>query len=231
MAGKKNTATNLIVLPVDKLRYEKALWHAGLTRVAGVDEAGRGPLAGPVVAAAIIFSPGEMIEGVDDCKKLPAETRMKLYPELLSRCLDFGVGIVTAEEIDRLNIFQASLLAMKKALAELRLPPEHALIDGRARLDLDLPQTAIVKGDALSFTIGAASIIAKVVRDLIMRHYHRQFPGYGFHEHKGYPTENHLAALRLLGPCAIHRRSFRPRALREQQNAVDRAGDMDSGSF
>jgi ribonuclease HII len=197
----------------DKLQHEKALWHSGLTRVAGVDEAGRGPLAGPVVAAAIIFLPGDLIEGVDDSKKLTADAREKLYPLLLSRCLDFGVGMVSAEDIDRINIYQASLLAMKKAVAQLRLQPEHVLIDGRARLDLELPQTAIVKGDALSFTIGAASIIAKVVRDLIMQHYHRQFPGYGFNEHKGYSTGNHLEALRRLGPCAIHRRSFHPRAL------------------
>lgn len=201
----------------DKLHYENMLWHSGLTRVAGVDEAGRGPLAGPVVAAAVVFLPGEIIEGVDDSKKLPVEIREELYPRVLSRCLDFGVGIVSAEEIDRLNIFQASLLAMKKALAQLRQPPEHVLVDGRARLDVPVPQTAIVKGDALSFTIGAASIIAKVVRDLVMIHYHGQFPGYGFHEHKGYATESHIAALRRLGPCAIHRRSFRPRALQDDQ--------------
>ena len=219
MAGRKKLTPDLKTSPPDKLRYEKALWHAGLTRVAGVDEAGRGPLAGPVVAAAVIFSPGEIIPGVDDSKKLTAEAREKLYPLLLSRCIDFGVGLVTAEEIDHLNILQASLLAMKKALANLHLQPEHVLIDGRTRLDLDTPQTAIIKGDALSFTIGAASIIAKVVRDAIMQHYHRQFPGYGFHEHKGYSTENHLAALRRLGPCAIHRRSFRPRTLRQEESA------------
>ncbi|MGH7491437.1 MAG: ribonuclease HII [bacterium] len=213
---KNSTTASNVVLP-DKLQFEKTLWHSGLTRVAGVDEAGRGPLAGPVVAAAVVFAPGETIAGVDDSKKLTAEMREKLYPLLLSGCLDFGVGVVSADDIDRINIYQASLLAMKKALAQLHTQPEHVLIDGRARLDIDLPQTAIIKGDALSFTIGAASIIAKVVRDLIMRYYHRQFPGYGFNEHKGYSTNHHLEALRRLGPCAIHRRSFRPRALQDEE--------------
>ncbi len=200
---------------IDKLHYEKALWHAGVHHIAGVDEAGRGPLAGPVVAAAIILPPGELIAGVDDSKKLAPQVRAQLYPLLLARCVDYGVGIVNADEIDRVNIYQASLLAMKKALAELRHAPGHVLIDGRAQLDLDLPQTAIIKGDGLSCTIGAASILAKVVRDTIMKHYHRQFPRYGFHKHKGYATEDHLTALRQHGPCAIHRRSFRPCALQE----------------
>lgn len=197
----------------DKLHYEKQLWHTGITRVIGVDEAGRGPLAGPVVAAAIVFPPGEIIAGVDDSKKLKHHERLQLFPEILARCQDYGVGIVSAEEIDELNILQASLHAMRKAVLALQEPPEHVLVDGRTRLNIATPQTPIIKGDHLSFTIGAASIIAKVVRDLIMNYYHRQFPGYGFNIHKGYPTPEHLRALQTHGPCAIHRRSFRARAL------------------
>ncbi|NUO81235.1 ribonuclease HII [candidate division KSB1 bacterium] len=198
---------------IDKLYHEKQLWQAGLTRVIGVDEAGRGPLAGPVVAAAIVFSPEKMIAGVDDSKKLTQEERLRLFPQILRQCRDYGVGIVSAEEIDEVNILQASLLAMRKAILNLHEPPEHVLVDGRTRLGMDVPQTTIIKGDALSHTIGAASIVAKVVRDLIMDYYHRKFPGYGFDVHKGYPTPHHLRILQQLGPCAIHRRSFRPRAL------------------
>ncbi len=198
---------------IDKLRYEKQLWQAGITRVIGVDEAGRGPLAGPVVAAAIVFAPAEMIAGVDDSKKLTHEERLLLFPRILAQCVDYGVGIVSAEEIDEVNILQASLLAMRKAILTLHEPPEHVLVDGRTRLGMDVPQTTIIKGDALSHTIGAASIVAKVVRDLVMEYYHSKFPEYGFDVHKGYPTPQHLRVLQKLGPCAIHRRSFHPRAL------------------
>lgn len=205
------------LIGIDKLHYEKQLWQAGLTRVAGVDEAGRGPLAGPVVAAAVVFAPGEKISGVDDSKKLTHAERLALYPEIIAKCRDYGVGLVGAGEIDELNILQASLFAMRKALLAMKEPAEHVLVDGRTRLKIETPQTAIIQGDALSFTIGAASIIAKVVRDLVMEHYHRQFPGYGFDAHKGYPTAQHLDALKTLGPCAIHRRSFRPRALQTEE--------------
>lgn len=202
---------------VDKLYHEKILWQQGLSRIAGVDEAGRGPLAGPVVAAAVIFHPGEFIDGVDDSKKMTPQMRADLYPELIERCLSYGVGIVEVAQIDELNILQASMLAMRKAIAALTPPAEHVLIDGRPLQDFPGPQTAIVKGDALSFTIGAASIIAKVVRDEIMRHYHRQFPQYGFDQHKGYGTLAHLEALKKLGPCEIHRRSFKPRSLARER--------------
>jgi ribonuclease HII len=205
---------------VDNLHYEKQLWQAGLTRVIGVDEAGRGPLAGPVVAAAIAFSPEQSLAGVDDSKKLSHAERLELFPKIIAQCRDYGVGIVSAEEIDALNILQASLLAMRKAILALKEPPEHVLVDGRTRLKIETPQTPIIKGDHLSFTIGAASIIAKVVRDIIMDHYHRQFPHYGFDLHKGYPTPKHLEALKTLGPCAIHRRSFRPRALQTRNEAA-----------
>ncbi len=201
---------------MDKLYYEKQLWQVGFTRVVGVDEAGRGPLAGPVVAAAIVFPPDERIPGVDDSKKLTHAERVELFPKIISTCRDYGVGIVGADEIDALNILQASLFAMRKAILALQEPPEHVLVDGRTRLKMEVPQTTIIQGDGLSFTIGAASIVAKVVRDIVMEHYHRQFPNYGFDIHKGYPTPKHLAALKTLGPCAIHRRSFHPRALQNQ---------------
>jgi ribonuclease HII len=198
---------------MNKLQFETTLWQQGVTRIAGVDEAGRGPLAGPVVAAAVIFPPGFFLAGVDDSKRLSAEKREQFYPQILRSCLTHGVGIVAVEEIDRINIYQAAMLAMRQALAQLDPAAQHVLVDGRRIPNLNLPQTAIVKGDGLSFTIGAASIVAKVVRDRLMRDYHRQFPQYGFDRHKGYPTPAHLAALRQYGACEIHRRSFHRRAL------------------
>lgn len=198
---------------MNKLKFERTLWEQGLTLVAGVDEAGRGPLAGPVVAAAVIFPPNFLLEGVDDSKRIKAEKREQLYPQIIANCLTYGVGIVEVEEIDRINIYQAAMLAMRQALGQLSPTPQHVLVDGRPNRRLDWPQTAIIKGDSLSFTIGAASIIAKVTRDRIMRDYHRAFPLYRFDQHKGYATRLHLAALQKFGPCAIHRRSFHPKAL------------------
>jgi ribonuclease HII len=198
---------------LSKLQFETSLWEQGISLVAGVDEAGRGPLAGPVVAAAVIFPPNFFLEGVDDSKRLKSEEREQLYPQIISNCITHGVGIVSVEEIDRLNIYQAAMLAMREALSQLSPAAQHALVDGHAIPQLKLPQTAIVKGDALSFTVGAASIIAKIVRDHLMRDYHGQFPHYGFDAHKGYATPAHLKALREYGPCEIHRRSFRPKAL------------------
>jgi ribonuclease HII len=198
---------------LSKLQFETSLWEQGISLVAGVDEAGRGPLAGPVVAAAVIFPPNFFFDGVDDSKRLKSEEREQLYPQIISNCITHGVGIVSVEEIDRLNIYQAAMLAMREALSQLSPAAQHALVDGRAIPQLKLPQTAIVKGDALSFTVGAASIIAKVTRDRLMLDYHREFPQYGFDAHKGYATPAHLKALREYGPCEIHRRSFRPKAL------------------
>lgn len=193
---------------MDKFHYEKKLWQQSIMYLAGVDEAGRGPLAGPVVAAAVIFEPGVEIDGVDDSKQVTHERRLVLYEQIIAQCRSYGVGIVGVQDIDRINIYQAAMYAMKRALADLLPQPEHVLVDGRAIPNLELPQTAIIKGDAKSFTIGAASIIAKVVRDIIMVDYHRQFPHYDFAQHKGYPTVAHYEALRRYGPCAIHRRSF-----------------------
>jgi ribonuclease HII len=206
----------------NKLHFESVLWQQGLHLVAGVDEVGRGPLAGPVVAAAAIFPPDFLLSSVDDSKRLSPEIREQLYPRIIASCTTYGVGIVSVDEIDQINIYQAAMLAMRKALSQLSPAAQHVLVDGHRPIPkLDLPQTAIIKGDSLSFTIGAASIIAKVVRDRIMLDYHRQFPHYGFDGHKGYPTPAHIAALRQHGPCEIHRRSFHPKALRDLEENLN----------
>jgi len=201
---------------MNKLQFETSLWQQNLTHVAGVDEAGRGPLAGPVVAAAVIFSPDFFIPGVDDSKQLSPEAREELYPQIIRQCKTYGVGIVSVGEIDRINIYRAAMRAMRQALKQLLPAAQHVLVDGRRIPRLKFPQTAIIKGDGLSFTIGAASIIAKVTRDRLMINYHRKFPQYGFDEHKGYTTPAHIEALRRHGPCKIHRRSFHPKALEQE---------------
>jgi ribonuclease HII len=190
------------------LRHERVLWEQGLVRVAGVDEAGVGPLAGPIVAAAVVFRPGEGILGVDDSKKLTPEQRAGLADEIRSTAEAFAIARVDPLEIDRINIYQAGLEAMRRALAGLPAPPEHVLVDGRGIPALQWPQERIVGGDARCHAIAAASILAKTERDAIMRDYDGEYPGYGFAEHKGYPTAEHRAAIRKLGPCGIHRRSF-----------------------
>ncbi len=192
------------------LRHERKLWRAGLEAIAGVDEAGVGPMAGPVVAAAVIFAPGIFIRGVHDSKQLKAEQRELLYREITARALAWQVGIAETDEIDRLNIYWATRAAARRALAALGVAPQHVLVDGRAIEGLAHPQTAIVGGDRKSFCIAAASILAKVTRDRMMEDYEARFPGYGFARHKGYCTAGHVAALRALGPTPIHRRSFAP---------------------
>jgi len=192
------------------LRYERRLWKAGVEAVAGVDEAGVGPMAGPVVAAAVLFAPEIFIKGVRDSKQLPAGKREELYPIILERALAVGLGMADVGEIDRLNIYRASVTACARAVMTLARTPQHVLVDGRRNPELTLPQTAIVGGDRKSFCVAAASIVAKVVRDRMMLHYHERFPEYGFAGHKGYCTADHLAALERLGPSPIHRRSFAP---------------------
>lgn len=192
------------------LRYERKLWRAGVNVVAGVDEAGVGPMAGPVVAAAIIFAPEVFIKGVNDSKQLAAERRAELYPEIQARARAVGVGIAYPGEIDELNIFWATMAASERALLALAPEPEHVLVDGRLIPELKLPQTKIVGGDRKSFCIAAASIIAKVTRDRMMVEYDADYPDYGFARHKGYCTADHFAALARLGPTPIHRRSFAP---------------------
>lgn len=179
--------------------------------VAGVDEAGRGPLAGPVVAAAVILDPSRRPAGIADSKKLSAPEREQLDRQIRASALGFAIAEVGPAQIDRDNILQASLAAMREALHLLRPVPEHALIDGnRCPLDLPCSADAVVRGDASEVSIGAASILAKVARDRLMLELDRQYPGYGFARHQGYPTKAHLEALRRLGPCRAHRLSFRP---------------------
>ena len=198
------------------LRYERRLWKEGLDAVAGVDEAGVGPMAGPVVAAAVIFSPETFIKGVHDSKQLTHEQREELFTPIRERAIAVGVGMASVLEIDRLNIYWATMLASKRALSALGLSPRHVLVDGRLIPGLELPQTRIVGGDRKSFCIAAASIIAKVTRDRMMVAYDEQYPGYGFAQHKGYCTNDHMELLRQLGPSPIHRRSFWPVAAASQ---------------
>lgn len=178
--------------------------------VAGVDEAGRGPLAGPVVAAAVILDDLQPIRGLADSKALTARKRELLFDEIRARALCCSIASASAEEIDRINILQATMLAMKRAVEGLRLLPHRVVVDGNRVPTLAMPVAAIVKGDAKVQAISAASILAKVQRDRWCEDLHTRHPGYGFDKHKGYPTPEHLAALQRLGPCADHRRSFAP---------------------
>ncbi len=192
------------------LHFERHLWAQGVRRVAGVDEAGRGCLAGPVVAAAVILSPDCVIAKIDDSKKLSRTQREALYEEIAAKALAVGIGQVEAEEIDRLNILQASLKAMRLALENLRAPPARVLIDGHLPARSPYPEQAIIDGDARSLSIAAASIMAKVHRDRLMCECDIRYPEYGFAAHKGYGSAAHLAALDAHGPCPLHRRSFGP---------------------
>lgn len=189
-------------------RFESAAWRRGLTRVAGVDEAGRGPLAGPVVAAAVVLEPGARIAGVDDSKRLPPEERRRLFDVIRARAVGVAVAVVDHVTIDRINILQATRLAMGQALAALDVEPELVLTDFVAVPDLRCPQRNLVAGDRRSASVAAASIIAKVTRDRIMEEADREFPVYGFGRHKGYATPEHREALERHGPCALHRRTF-----------------------
>ncbi len=189
--------------------FEEEIWQRGLVHVAGVDEAGRGPLAGPVVAAAVILSPTTKIHGIDDSKKLTAKRREELFHVITEQALCIGVGVVPHTVIDEINIYQATLRAMSDAVAMLIHVPEHLLIDGPRYQKSPIPFTPIIDGDAKSVSIAAASIIAKVTRDKMMLEYNLVYPDYGFAKHKGYGTAEHLAALRKFGPCEIHRKSFR----------------------
>ena len=211
----------------DKFHHERLLLQSGWTRIAGVDEAGRGPLAGPVVAAAVVF-PAEWItdglprplERVNDSKQLSEDEREALFAELTARTeIQFAIEQVEAAVIDQINILQATHRAMNLALARLDPPPQHVLVDGLRVKSMTLPQTPLVSGDALSYSIGAASILAKVSRDRLMLEMEQRHPGYGFAAHKGYGTPAHLAALQKLGPCPIHRRSFAP--IRERAKQIE----------
>lgn len=190
-------------------RHEKAAWAAGARYVAGVDEVGRGSLFGPVVAAAVILDPGYRIRGLRDSKLLPEDRRQALAARIREHALAIAVAAVDAARIDQINIYQASRLAMLQAVAQLSLRPDHLLLDA-LRIDFDCPQTPLIHGDALSASIAAASIIAKVERDRMAREWDLLFPLYGLASNKGYSTPRHLAALRQHGPSPLHRQSFAP---------------------
>ena len=194
--------------PSAPYRFEAQAWRAGVARIAGVDEAGRGPLAGPVVAAAVIVAPERRIRGVCDSKLLTAERREELFGVIMGGALAVGVGIVDHLTIDRVNILQATRLAMAEALRSLAIAPELVITDFVALPALPCPQRNLVDGDARCATVAAASIVAKVTRDRLMLEADKQFPEYGFARHKGYGTADHLAALDRHGACPIHRRSF-----------------------
>jgi ribonuclease HII len=197
------------------LELENALWAQGIKHIAGVDEAGRGPLAGPVVAAAVVFPENLIIKNVNDSKKCTAKQREELFPLIQKQALSIGIGIVDHQVIDRINILQATNLAMRKSVENLNIQPEFALIDGNSFKHKTLKFQNIIKGDERSFTIAAASIIAKVTRDRLMRDLDIRFPHYGFAQHKGYGTRKHIEAIRTYGFCEVHRRSFHLSALHE----------------
>jgi ribonuclease HII len=193
------------------LRFERALYRDGAERVVGIDEAGRGPLAGPVVAAAVVLPRKFSLPGLTDSKMLAPQLREEFFYALTTDpSIEYGVGIASVAEIDRLNILRASYLAMERAVSALQAPPGHLLIDGLPVPAFSMPQTAIIGGDARSLSIAAASVIAKVTRDRMMQGWHEEFPVYQFCHNKGYGTPEHLESLRLHGPCPLHRRSFAP---------------------
>lgn len=194
--------------PMDLWVYEREAFDAGIKLVCGVDEAGRGPLAGPVCAAAVILPPGLEIPGLNDSKKLTDKKRRGLYDIIIEQAVSYGIAFASEQEIDEINILQATFLAMERAMQKLSPQPELALIDGNRTKDFGLPVRTIVKGDSLSASIAAASILAKVTRDRLMEEYDAQYPQYGFAVHKGYGTKRHYAALTEFGPCEEHRQTF-----------------------
>ena len=191
------------------LAYEKECYARGMELIAGVDEVGRGPLAGPVVAAAVILPKGCKIPGLNDSKKIPKSKHKEIYEAVLQNAVAIGIGIKDNQVIDQVNIYEATKLAMMEAIGQLEPQPQHLLIDAM-RLDLPIPQTSIIKGDANSLSIAAASIVAKVTRDQMMEEFDCEYPGYDFTQNAGYGTANHLAGLHKLGVTPIHRRSFEP---------------------
>ena len=191
------------------LAYEKECYARGIEFIAGVDEVGRGPLAGPVVAAAVILPKGSKIPGLNDSKKIPKSKHKEIYEAVLQEAIAIGIGVKDNQVIDQVNIYEATKLAMIDAIGQLDPQPQHLLIDAM-KLDLPISQTSIIKGDANSLSIAAASIVAKVTRDQMMETYDQEYPGYDFAQNAGYGTANHLAGLHKLGVTPIHRRSFEP---------------------
>ncbi|MCK5450311.1 MAG: ribonuclease HII [Candidatus Omnitrophica bacterium] len=193
----------------DTFFYEKKFADAGYDTIAGIDEAGRGPLAGPVVAGAVIVVDADFDERIDDSKKLTERMRERAFIEILNKCI-VGIGSVSVEEVDRLNIFNATLLAMKKAVEDLDRKPNYLLIDGRMNVHLAQPRTCLIRGESKSLSIACASIAAKVFRDRVMIDEDKRYPAYGFKQHKGYGTKKHMEAIRIHGLSPIHRTTFGP---------------------
>ena len=196
-------------LVMNLMEYETKAANQGFRNISGVDEAGRGPLAGPVVAAAVIFSPNIDIVDLDDSKKLSPKKREELFPEIQERATAYGVAVIGHKIIDEINILQATRLAMKQAVDQLNPIPDLLLIDGNQKIESSIDQWAIVKGDSKSLSIAAASVLAKVTRDRIMDDYHKLYPQYAFNRHKGYGTKLHRTLIQEYGPCPIHRSKFK----------------------
>ncbi len=197
--------------------YEKALLAEGKTRIAGCDEVGRGPLAGPLVAASVILNPDDLIPGLNDSKQLSPAKRLNLYHLIMARALSVSIAVVDAQTVDRVNVYKASQMALEDSVLKLDITPDYVLIDAM-QLQLPIPSKSIIKGDTLSASIAAASIVAKVTRDNMMIALSKRYPNYGFEQHKGYPTKQHLAALAQFGITPIHRKSFGPvKALSQTQ--------------
>ena len=210
MVARRRVQLTLYDLPEQAMDFfECQCYGAGYRNIAGIDEVGRGPLAGPVVAAAVIFPRGWMSDEIVDSKRLSAQRREELYGRILSSAQSVGIGVVGQGEIDRTNILQATLKAMKVAVLKLSPLPGHLLVDGVHGIPIDIPQMLIRKGDAISISIAAASIVAKVTRDRIMMKHHERYPQYNFAKHKGYGTREHLEAIRRFGCCEFHRMTFK----------------------
>ncbi len=199
---------------MDWLFYENSAYERGYNAVCGVDEAGRGPLAGPVCAAAVLLPKGLILEGVNDSKKLSEKKREALFDIITEQAEDWSIGFATVEEIEEINILNAAMLAMKRAVEGLKIPVDFAIIDGNRKPSLNIDCEAVVKGDAKSMSVAAASILAKVSRDRILRQYAIDYPQYGFEKHKGYGTKLHVEALKKYGPCEVHRPSFLKKILK-----------------
>ncbi len=193
---------------MDIYRHDESIRARGFLRIAGIDEAGRGPLAGPVVAAAVVLKEGTIISGLRDSKRVPEHERESLFDEIRHSSLDIGIGVVGSDDIDRMNILKATRFAMQLAVENLLMKPDMLIIDALSLLSIPIKQISPVKGESVSASVAAASIIAKVSRDRIMLDFDRQYPNYHFRRHKGYSTREHLEMIRLYGPCPIHRKTF-----------------------
>ena len=194
---------------IELKKIDKEFFDKGVKYIAGIDEAGRGPLAGPVVVASVILPQDSMIEGINDSKKVSESKREKLYDIIINEAISYGVGIIYQDEIDEINILQATKKGLTDAIKQMEVKPNIIMVDALSGIDtLGIPYKSIIKGDAKCYSIAAASIIAKVTRDRIMREWDKVYPEYGFGSHKGYGTAKHIAAIREFGPCPIHRRTF-----------------------